>query len=97
MSQLSVIYELKANLVGLKKSANDGALPDGKIIFGQTRIVKIRAHDPPNKQGITQETGATTKGTLFNSTGSCSISGHLPSDVAYIKQEAQLTLYINNS
>ena len=33
MSNLGVIYELKANLVGLKKSTV-GGLPEGSVVYG---------------------------------------------------------------
>lgn len=54
MSNLAVTYELKANLVGLKPSSV-GGLPEGTVVFGVQELVKIRARDPPTKQGITQE------------------------------------------
>ena len=96
MSQLAVIYELKANLIGLKPSDTKG-LPEGVNLYGLSEIVKVRARDPPNKQGITQEATGATKGALFNSTGPCTVSGHIPSDVAMIKSEVHLILFVNNA
>lgn len=34
---------------------------------------------------------------MNNNTGPCTVSGNLPSDVAYMKGVAKLNLYINNS
>jgi hypothetical protein len=51
MSQLAVTYELKANLVGLKQSA--AGMPEGSTLYSVTEVAKIRARDPPTKQGIT--------------------------------------------
>ena len=80
MSQLSISYKLNANLVGLKPSAV-GGLPEGTVVYGKSEDIIIRARDPPAKQGITQEQTGETKG-MMSSTGPCTVSGHLPSDVA---------------
>jgi len=53
MSQIHVLYELKANLVGLKPSQS--GMPEGTTVHSVTEIVKIRSRDPPVKQGVTQE------------------------------------------
>jgi hypothetical protein len=47
MSQIAIVYELKANLVGLKQS-NTG-MPEGTQLFSVTEIAKIRSRDPPTK------------------------------------------------
>jgi len=52
MSRFAVVYELKANLVGLKPSPV-GGMPEGEVVYGVDEVVKIRARDPPAKQGIT--------------------------------------------
>ena len=96
MSNFGVIYELKANLVGLKNSSV-GGLPEGTVVFGVKQLVKIRARDPPSKQGITQEQTGETKGMMNSSTGPSTLSGHLPSDVSVQKGDAALVLYANNS
>lgn len=36
MSQLAVLYELKANLVGLKPAAPGAQMPEGTVVFGTT-------------------------------------------------------------
>ena len=95
MSQLSISYKLKANLVGLKAPAA-GGLPEGTVVYGTEADVVIRARDPPAKQGITQEQTGETKGALGQSTGPCTVSGHFPSDVAQQKGDAKLVLFINN-
>jgi len=38
-----------------------------------------------------------TKGALFTQTGPCTVNGHLPSDIAFIKEDARILLYINNA
>ena len=94
MSQLTVQYDLKANLIGLKPAAN--GLPEGEVVFGVSQIAKIRARDPPAKQGITQEATGETKGAL-TATGPCTVSGNLPVDVALCKQMVKVVIYINNA
>lgn len=66
-------------------------------MFGVTEIVKIRARDPPAKQGITQEATGETKGMMGGSNGPCTISGNLPSDVALMKGLCKVLVYINNA
>jgi len=77
MSQVSINYELKANLMGLKRNSLQG-LPEGELVYGVKQLVKIRGRDPPAKQGITQEARGETKGALMGSNGPCTVSGHLP-------------------
>jgi hypothetical protein len=48
MSQLAINYELKANLVGLKRASLQG-LPEGELVYGVKETVKIRGRDPPTK------------------------------------------------
>ena len=96
MSQLSIGYKLKANLVGLKPPAA-GGLPEGTVVYGAEEDVVIRGRDPPTKQGITQEQTGATKGALGQDTGPCTVSGHFPSDVAQQKGDAKLVLFINNA
>ena len=53
-SQISVVYELKASLLGV--IPQNAGLLDEPVVVNKTQIVRIRARDPPNKQGgITQE------------------------------------------
>jgi len=95
MSQIAVVYELKANLVGLKR-ATQHSLPEGEVVYGVTEVVKIRARDPPTKQGITQQATGETKGALGGSNGPCTVSGNLPSDVCYQNQAANVVIHVNN-
>jgi len=64
-------------------------------VFGCTEVVKIRARDPPTKQGITQQATGELKG-LIGSNGTCTLSGNLPSDVCYQNQMANVVIHINN-
>ena len=95
MSQIAILYELKANLVGLKPSQS--GMPEGTCVFSANQVCKVRTRDPPVKQGITQEQTGETKGALSNKTGPCTIKGNLPEDVAYVKGNAKVFLYIDNS
>ena len=67
------------------------------MVFGREEDVVIRARDPPAKQGISQEQTGATKGPLGQDTGSCTVSGHFPSDVAQQKGDAKLVLFVNNA
>ena len=89
-----MVYRLTASLLGLK---SDGVVgPISHTINEITKVVTIRARDPPAK-GITQESKGITKGAFYMSTGECIVSGTLVRDVAFVKDQVRLVMYVNNS
>ena len=61
------------------------------------KYVKIRSKDPEHPNEITQQSEAETKGAIFQSTGRCTLTGHLPKELVYQGQNISLVTYVNNA
>ena len=87
---------MKAALVGMKPQDGNMA-PLGFPIRSQAMYVKIRAKDLQYPNQITQQKEAMTKGALYQNTGKCTLTGYLPSELAYQSQDIKLVTYVNNA